>query len=316
MAGWAPPLGPPNGARPSGFNRQADQRVGMTTRNRCHLLVDKIRDIFGEGVFLSEDVLHYIDSTFSQPTIKKLEHILADEDDSERDSLLELLFFPDEPFQARLEDILEAHAFDRKDVRVIGVLLSRPPVETFFRFPGGKKAIHSAMPAIGAENFVSRLHITKRIPLRLTRAIERHYPAATGAWIKVKLRNSRFSATERRIFFLSSFFSKTNGQDPHFPLCLGTAIQLLDELETDRDVYQALVAKKKFYFKGLQAAAGFERKLARNNMETLMMQGFRCPTVSPGEARQQMLVIDKLCQAVFAKSVYFRPDQPSVVTHF
>jgi len=49
--------------------------------------------------------MHFIDSTFSSPCINELEKIITDDSDCERDSLIELIFFPDEEIQAKLEEI-------------------------------------------------------------------------------------------------------------------------------------------------------------------------------------------------------------------
>ena len=43
------------------------------------MLAEKIREIFREGFPLGDDVRHYIDSTFSSPTIKELESIIGEE---------------------------------------------------------------------------------------------------------------------------------------------------------------------------------------------------------------------------------------------
>ncbi len=60
---------------------------------KCVLLAKKIEEILRHGLNLSHDVLHYIDSTFSNPSVKELETVINDESDCEKDSLLELIFF-------------------------------------------------------------------------------------------------------------------------------------------------------------------------------------------------------------------------------
>ena len=78
------------------------------------LLAEKIEQIFREGFVLSDDITHYIDSTFSNPSINELEEIINDEHNCERDSLIELLFFPDDSMQVKLEEFLESEDFKRK----------------------------------------------------------------------------------------------------------------------------------------------------------------------------------------------------------
>ncbi|MCK4984722.1 MAG: hypothetical protein KAS40_04340, partial [Desulfobacterales bacterium] len=66
-------------------------------------LADRIIDILRSGLALDAATLHYIDSTFSNPFIGELEELLQDESSCETDSLIELLFFPDESVQLQLE---------------------------------------------------------------------------------------------------------------------------------------------------------------------------------------------------------------------
>ena len=79
----------------------------MNSEEKCEMLADEIKAIISEGIALSDDVVHYIDSTFSSPTIKELQAILDDDSNCEGDTLMELLFFPDESIQVRLEQALE-----------------------------------------------------------------------------------------------------------------------------------------------------------------------------------------------------------------
>ncbi|MCK5205289.1 MAG: hypothetical protein KAR15_15505, partial [Desulfobacterales bacterium] len=69
----------------------------MESKNKQ--LADRIIDILQSGLTMNADTLHYIDSTFSNPSIGELEELLQDESSCETDSLIELLFFPDESVQ-------------------------------------------------------------------------------------------------------------------------------------------------------------------------------------------------------------------------
>ena len=51
----------------------------MDSEEKCHRLADEIRKILGNGVTLSSEVIHYIDSTFSNPTTTELQTILQDD---------------------------------------------------------------------------------------------------------------------------------------------------------------------------------------------------------------------------------------------
>jgi hypothetical protein len=53
---------------------------------------------------------------YSNPSPQELANILEDESDSERDTLVELIFFPDESIPVRLEDLLEHLDLNDKEV--------------------------------------------------------------------------------------------------------------------------------------------------------------------------------------------------------
>ena len=72
----------------------------MNERHRQ--LVNRIEELLRTGIEVGPDLLGYIDATFSNPSVRDLENIIADESDPEREGLLELIFFPDEPMQQNL----------------------------------------------------------------------------------------------------------------------------------------------------------------------------------------------------------------------
>jgi hypothetical protein len=87
----------------------------MKAENINKQLAEKIIDILRSGLTLNPDTLHYIDSTFSNPSIGELEELLQDESSCEADSLIELLFFPDEPVQIQLEEMLAEIRLQKQD---------------------------------------------------------------------------------------------------------------------------------------------------------------------------------------------------------
>ncbi len=95
----------------------------LETQKKCELLAEEIASILKEGIRLSPDVLHFIDSTYSNPSPQELANILEDESDCERDTLVELIFFPDESIQVRLEDLLERLDLGKKEEQTVRALL-------------------------------------------------------------------------------------------------------------------------------------------------------------------------------------------------
>jgi hypothetical protein len=69
-------------------------------------LLDRIITSLERGGRISAPVLDYIEANLFAPDVERLSQFLTDENDSERDSLLDLIFFPDEALQLALEPIL------------------------------------------------------------------------------------------------------------------------------------------------------------------------------------------------------------------
>ena len=65
-----------------------------TPDNRCRMLAEKISTFLKREIILSDDAVHYIDSTFSDPSIETLQALISQADSGEIDSLYELVFSP------------------------------------------------------------------------------------------------------------------------------------------------------------------------------------------------------------------------------
>ena len=136
-------------------------------RSKCVLLAEKIKVILQDGFKLSSKVLHFIDSTFYFPSIKNLKEIIQDPSNCERDTLVELIFFPDESIQIRLEELLESEHYQKDDEEKVCNLLLSQKLETAISFPDDRDSTELIMPNSAVNPFISRLNISKKIDKRL-----------------------------------------------------------------------------------------------------------------------------------------------------
>ncbi len=284
----------------------------LNTDNNCKLLAEKIADTIRQGIKLGPDTLHYIDSTFSNPTTEELAQIIRDESNCERDCLIDLIFFPDESFQVVLEEMLECYHFDKNEEQTLRDYLSSARLETTLYFPDDRKPLKLQMPLSVIGQFISRLHISRRLDPKLLNSINENVSANHRTLVKIKLRNTTRVPTGNKIDFLSVFFKKLDANDSQFLECLEFVLYILSDLSQDAEIFSALKERKRLYFKILKKAEKFEEALKKNNVETLLLQGNRMPYINRSEAIEKMRLIDKISLAVFGRIVFLEQSSGSI----
>jgi DNA polymerase III delta prime subunit len=277
----------------------------MNADEKCILLAERIVKILKEGIHIDSDVMHFIDSTFSSLCLNELKKIIADNSDCERDSLIELIFFPDEEIQAKLEDLLESHNYCREDEKKVLDYLSSGQIESTIHFPDNKGALSVKMPYETAGRFLARLNIHRNIDEKISAAIDTGVSEKLKISVRVKLRNTVKEIAENKIFFLCDFFEKMEDESGDFLECLDFILSFLDEAENTSDLFSALIDKKRFYFKNLQRAEKFRQQLEKGNMETMILQGVKAPYINIEDEKRKMELIDKISLSVFGRTEYF-----------
>ncbi|GBC60883.1 hypothetical protein DENIS_1843 [Desulfonema ishimotonii] len=279
----------------------------MNNEKRCELLAQEIDRIFRRGLKLGDDVRHYIDSTFAHPTTEALQEILADADDADVMPLIELIFFPDEAIQAELEDLLSREGFqDGDDEKVLRCLLCRN-AETRIHLPGSGEAIPLPVPEWAAGEFIARLKISGKADPRLVQAIHEHVAAGLQTPFKVKLRNSRFVPSDKKILFLCNLLDRIDAGAEEMAAIFDFTLAFLDEIDEGTAIFKALMDKKKRYFRSAEQAVKYEEALKTDNMETLLLRGVRMPHIDRGDALYKMGIIDRIATAVFGRTEHLAP---------
>jgi hypothetical protein len=275
----------------------------MTPKNKQ--IADKIMEILQRGLAINADSQHYIDSTFSNPSIEALDKVLQDESSCETDSLMELLFYPDEAVQVQLEDLLEDAQLQPEDEKAILAQVCRQSFQTRFRFRDGRGTLKMAVRPANVNAFIQRLNLSRSLDPKIKAAIDRHVAHALQTRCKVRFRNSQPVTAPDKILFLQSFFDKIKLDDAAFFEYLDFILSFLSDLRNETDIFKALMIYKKIYFQGLQKAAKLEKQLKKHNVETLLLGGTRLAHMDKADARKKIQMIDRISLAVFAKTDFF-----------
>ncbi len=269
---------------------------------KCEQLADRINEVFQAGLTLSKEVVHYIDSTFLNPSAKELEAILTKKNTCDIDALVELIFFPDEKIQAVLENLLEANHYNRTDEKIMLNCLLAKQIQTKIIFPDnrGEVAVCPSHPELS--RFISRLNISKKLDKRVLGAINSNiFKEEEAILTRVKLRNARVEYTEDKILFLCAFFENVISKTDVFFKDLDYILGFLSESSVATEIFKSLMQNKKSHVKNLQTAKKFEGLLKKNNIETLMLQRTGMPYISVDEEKEKIEIIDRISLLVFGE---------------
>jgi len=265
----------------------------------------RIRGILERGTDLAPGVMRFIDSTFSDPSPDELAAILAGESNSERDSLLELLFSPDESVHLDLEELLLLPAPDGIDPNEVTELLCRPPLWAGFRMPHSRGWLRVEMTPALARRFVHQLRIDRQIPGPIAAAIDARPAGRQRLRLRVLIRGARLDALPPQVDFLCSLIERLGLEDDAGWECFAFALDFLAGIGREADIYAALAERKKLLVKALNHSRRQREHLASANIEILASRGVRLASVDEAACRRHMAFIDRLCLAAFGRIAHF-----------
>lgn len=270
----------------------------MNPTEKCRLLADTILSCFKDGITIDRHTQQYIDTCLPGLSLEAVAHLICDAPDLDVAPLMDLIFFPDETLQVRLEPLLETHAYNRSDEAAVVALLESEAIETTLMTPQSPETAPLRIPTSVLAPFIRRLGISRRIPPGLAATISDLYPPETAVRLKVMLRNTRISLTGPAKDFLEAFILGMDSGSEDFDACFELVLGLLGEQETETDPFRLLRIKTDTLYKAKEAALRFEKQLLRSNMETLMHQGIRAPEISAAEAEKKIGLLDRIGRAV------------------
>ncbi len=262
----------------------------------------RIIEALEDGGCLTDAILDYIDTTLFSPEPDRLAAFLSGDTDSQRDSLLDLIFFPEQAVQIDLEPILEAAQFSAQDEKQMHDRLMARAIHARVNMPDGRQLVRIRVPDFIKSQYLARLNISWQMDPHVAAAIQKGLPASIRPIVKVRLRNAGICAAPGLRVFLCRFFQGMTHSDPDYLACLDLALPLLESAGRGVEVYDLLVEHKRSLFRSLQQAKRFETLLGRSNMETLMLQGLRASHVSPDVLMRHMRLIDLICLRIFGNT--------------
>lgn len=272
----------------------------MTIMNKERQLASRISEFFVKGIVLNDLTLRFMESTFGKATAEHLEAVIQDEKNCEKDSLLELIFFPDEMCQVQLEDLLTLERFTDQEPVIQQLEKRMDAVEICF--PKEMKTVRVDFTRDLAEQLVSRLRICNNPDQELERSVrENLHPEQVGR-VLVRIRNADPPKSPHIIRFLCDFFSRMDSDRKDFLQYVDFLMQFTSELDETMDIFNALMERKKACMQAIQKAAAYEKQLARYNMEVMILKGDRNPCINIEEAEKTVEIINRISFSLFGQS--------------
>jgi hypothetical protein len=258
-------------------------------------------------VRLDKSLTDHLEATFGSADMTA---IVADPTGSESASFLELLFFPDASARLEFEHRWGASVYSKKDQDTLVRSLTDRPVTASICPADATAPLKLRVPEFVLAAFVQRLNITWQPTTALRDMLERAVTVEQIPAIRYRLRHLRLVWNPAQIELVERFLTRFPIDAQDFDTCFDGLTTLLAELGTDEDPFAFLVAQKFFFFQALCKAEHFERLRQTSNMETLMLQGARAAQGSTAQWREQMRLVDRICESLYGQTRFFRePDE-------
>lgn len=261
----------------------------------------KIESWLVKGIHPDPVVRHYIDSTFAYPTREELENLLKDPENCERDSLLELIFFPGQDLQVQWEELIEQSSFNLDEASVIlELVMQKQPVAALFHPEHGPPVCFAA-PEHAVEQFIARLNLHKQIDSSVTAAIRSYLPGSEQLPARVMIRNAGFACQGARAKFLEAFARNMPALSPAILSHLELILHLLEAGPANISLRAFMVQQKQQYQKQIARARVFEWQRDNRNVETLILQGICIPYFDTRDMMQKISMLDTVSLAICGK---------------
>ncbi len=276
----------------------------MTSKNdSCRELAQTIQALFSAGFEADTATLHFINSTLDHPDHQALQAVLNDVDNCDREGLIDLILSPDLTVYLKIEALLSHMALCQADVTRISSLLP-DEMPTCIRIEGITKPVRFVVPFACRQRFLSQLNLTRPIDADIRIAIERLLPREKDRLTALaKIRHSRRIMSRAWAVFLLQFipFFDRIDKDKWF-IDLDFILDLSCRYNRENDIFNAFLQEKQHCLKQVETSLKLTEQLAKNNLETLMMQGSRIGlSADVSKLFQKITALDDLCRLVLGK---------------
>ncbi len=270
---------------------------------RTMAIANEIANLLENGIHLSADTVHYLESTYGISRPEEIFKALTLPFDTEMESLCEMIFFPDEAQQIILEPVIEESRLETcEDASSLAAILAQRAIETVLYFPKGELLADVPIPEPALYQFINRLRIYRRIDPRITEKVNECISSSnTATAIKVVLRNTMFDFEEHRVSAICSFLTQVEQNNRDYLNLFVFFCNLLDTMNPDENLHLALVKAKRRYVEMIRQSEKTEKDLKKQAMEVMIMNRTPVAAVNIEEVYKNISYIDRIAMSLFGK---------------
>ncbi len=246
----------------------------MNPYSNCFMLEEAIKERLCSKVSITAETFSRLISYTGYDSPEEMRKYLLDQNTSESATVLELILFPDEGFQAFIEEMIEACNPGKKEEEMICNRLINLELKAFLYFPGSAGFL-VPIPDETILSFVSRLNICRKTDSRITEALFIFTDDPLKTRCKVSIRTSRWIQNEKNILFLLKIIEKMSSEKNNFLEYLSAALEFMTNPHPESDTLQALESERQRLIHILDASERQDHYTKNMPMEVMMLQGYR-----------------------------------------
>lgn len=258
-----------------------------------------IVDILAKGLPQDDTVVHFIASTYGDLPDKALTALVADSDDPQAASLLELLLFPGPDTALALEDVLGQAHLDAADLPALAQAVTASTSRAVALMPDGSRISLPLSPE-SVRRLINRLAPHRSPPADLRARLDIRLPEQARE-LAVAARQIGPDWTPAATAFAKTLLDKlppaTSDTTPEVDT-VRFALRFLADQPAGSLPLPALFARRNQLAAQLRRAAQQEEALAKSNYETLILSGNRLPYLHAPDIARELGYADAIIQAI------------------
>ena len=268
----------------------------MRLGDRITAIVTILLQEFTHGIRVEPQTLTFAESTYGI-TCATFASALADDDFEERDTLLNLLFFPNQNTRRAIELFLPESGLQDAEVATVSEQLYSAIDQVVFSLPDG--SVFSWVPEPGRiAYFVAKLYMDRKLDASITAALKKHVDGERLTAVRVTMRCRHIGFTSEGQALLITFIEKGAERTKDFESLIDLLFTLVSNLPPRIRLIEYLFDQHHYQKKLLHDIRTFQKKADQYGMEYLMMQGYPVPHESEENVSDRLKQYDILINQV------------------